>query len=116
MAIKSADRRAFTLIEIITVVAVIGILAAVAITSFMSAQRTARKNACITNLKQIQAVINTWALDTGSGSDATFTMADLVPGYIKVWPKEGTADYPLPGAIGAIPACPNAAVNTDHTI
>lgn len=116
MAIENSNKRAFTLIEIITVVAIIGILAAVAITSFMAAQRTARKNACVANLKQIQAVINTWALDTGADSDSTFTMADLVPGYIKVWPKEGTADYPLPGAINAVPVCPNVTANTDHTI
>jgi len=116
MAIERRDRRAFTLVEIITVVAIIGILATIAIANFMAAQRVARRNACIANLKQIQIVIGTWALDTGSNSDAALTIADLVPNYIKVWPKEGTADYPLPAAIGAVPTCPNFASNSDHTI
>ena len=116
MAIERRDKRAFTLVEIITVVAIIGILSVIAIANFMAAQRVAKRNACIANLKQIQTVISTWALDTGSSSDATFTMTDLVPSYIKVWPKEGTADYPLPAAIGAVPVCPNATTNIDHTI
>ena len=116
MVIRTSNRRAFTLIEIITVVAIIGLLATIAIANFMAAQRVARRNACIANLKQIQIIVNTWALDTSSNSDATFTMADLVPDYIKAWPKEGTMDYPLPATIDAMPVCPNSAVNIDHTI
>ncbi len=116
MAIERRNGRAFTLIEIMTVVAIVGLLAAIAIANFVAAQRVAKRNVCIANLKQIQVVINTWALDTGANSDATFTISDLVPDYIKVWPKEGTTDYPLPAAISAVPVCPNSAVNTDHTI
>lgn len=116
MAIERRDRRAFTLVEIITVVAIIGLLATIAIANFMAAQRVARRNACIANLKQIQIIVNTWALDTGSKSDAAFTMSDLVPDYIKTWPKEGTMDYPLPATIDATPICPNSAANPDHTI
>ena len=116
MDIRRRYRRAFTLIEIMTVVAVIGVLAAIAITNFMAAQRVARRNSCIANLKQIQVVINTWALDTGSNADTALTMSDLVPDYIKVWPKEGTMDYPLPSTIDAVPVCPNFTANSDHTI
>ncbi|MBU0881797.1 MAG: type II secretion system GspH family protein [Candidatus Omnitrophica bacterium] len=116
MVIRRDDRRAFTLIEIITVVAIIGLLATIAIANFMAARRVARRNACIANLKQIQIVTNTWVLDTGSNANAVLTMSDLVPDYIKAWPKEDMMDYPLPATIYAVPVCPNAAVNIDHTI
>ena len=113
-AMKTNKRRGFTLVEIMTVIGIIGVLAVIAIANFMTARRVAQKNVCTANLKQIQVVVNTWALDTDAGPGATFTKEDLVPNYIKAWPKEGTADYPLPDSISSTPVCPNAVA--DHTI
>jgi len=116
MTLRTYDKRGFTLVEIIVVVAIVGILTALVVASFISAQRVGRKNACITNLKQIQTVINTWALDTGATSDDFISKTDLVPDYFKSWPKEGTSDYPVPVNITEKPVCPNLADNPDHTI
>ena len=46
-------RKSFTPVEIMIVVAIIGLLAAIAIPSFLNARNTSRKNACINNLRQI---------------------------------------------------------------
>ncbi len=105
------NRKGFTLVEIMIVVAIIGLLAAIAIPNFVQARKKAQTNACIANLKQIQGAVQVWAIDTGAASNATPTTADLVPNYIKAWPKEGTSTYGVP-AVNADPSCP--ASNTDH--
>jgi len=63
---------AFTLVEIMIVVAIIGLLAAIAIPNFVRARETSQTNACVNNLRQIDAAKDQWALETGqtTGADA----------------------------------------------
>ncbi|MDP3729897.1 MAG: prepilin-type N-terminal cleavage/methylation domain-containing protein [Candidatus Omnitrophota bacterium] len=98
-------RKGFTLVEIMIVVAIIGLLAAIAIPNFVKARTTAEKQACIANLKQIQGAVQIWALDTGALETATPTTGQLAPDYIKVWPKCGGTAYVVP-AVDAEPVCP----------
>jgi len=69
----------FTLIEIMIVVAIIGLLAAIAIPNFVHARTTAQMNACINNLRQIDAAIQQWALENNQGVGAAVTAANITP-------------------------------------
>jgi prepilin-type N-terminal cleavage/methylation domain-containing protein len=63
MQLNTSRKSAFTLVEIMIVVAIIGLLAAIAIPNFIKAREASQKNACIANLKQIDGAKNTWALE-----------------------------------------------------
>ncbi len=72
----------FTLVEIMIVVAIIGLLASIAIPNFVKARTTAQMNACISNLRVIDGAIQQWALDTKQGETAQVTPTDVLP-YLK---------------------------------
>src|SRR5436190_15688212 len=77
MQLNTSRRSAFTLVEIMIVVAIIGLLAAIAIPNFIKAREASQKNACIANLKQIDGAKQTWALETKQVSGATCNEGDI---------------------------------------
>src|ERR1043166_6549731 len=106
MHITKSNRKAgFTLVEIMIVVAIIGLLAAIAIPNFVKARTTAQKNACINNLRQIDGAKEQWALENKKSAGSTTDDA-AVNGYIKggapKCPGGGTYTY---NAVDTSPAC-----------
>lgn len=102
---KMLGKKGFTLVEIMIVVAIIGLLAAIAIPNFVKARETAQKNACIANLKQMDGAKTLWALDNSKSTGDACVMTNLVTLYIKktpTCPASGTYD---PKAIGTEPTC-----------
>ena len=69
----------FTLVEIMIVVAIIGLLAAIAIPNFVNARATSQKNACISNLHQIDSAIQQWALENHAQDGSPVNVTDITP-------------------------------------
>ena len=78
----TSRKSGFTLIEIMIVVAVIGLLAAIAIPNFIKARSTSQVNACINNLRQIEGAEQQWGLETKQAAAAVPTYND-VSGYMR---------------------------------
>lgn len=79
MKINTSRKAGFTLVEIMIVVAIIGLLAAIAIPNFVRARQTSQTNACINNLRQIDGAKQQWALEFNQLGGALPAEADLSP-------------------------------------
>jgi prepilin-type N-terminal cleavage/methylation domain-containing protein len=79
---NTSRKAGFTLVEIMIVVAIIGLLAAIAIPNFVKARTTSQKNACINNLRQIDGAIQQYALEQKLAATATLGLSDCTP-YLK---------------------------------
>ena len=106
--------KGFTLVEIMIVVAIIAILAAVAIPNFVRYRKTSQMNACISNLKQIQAAVE----QAKMGGVQTPGWDDIVgtDKFIKVTPTcPAGGNYTLPANDTSDPTCSSQDSGYEHT-
>ena len=89
MQIRYSNRSAFTLVEIMIVVAIIGLLAAIAIPNFVRARENAQRTACQANLRSIAGAKMTWALEQRRGNAEVPTDADLFGPTLYISAKPG---------------------------
>ena len=110
MSMKVSRKAGFTLVEIMIVVAIVGILAGVMVPNIVKARTLSQKNICIANLKQIDSAKHTWAYENNKANTEVPTDADLF-GYDKYLVDKpacpgGGADYITTiGNVATAPAC-----------
>src|SRR5947208_9948764 len=97
MKIQASNKSGFTLVEIMIVVAIIGLLAAIAIPNFVKARTTSQANACINNLRQYDGAVQQYALENRQPSSATYTLLLLKP-YIKLDSNQNLPSCPANGS------------------
>jgi prepilin-type N-terminal cleavage/methylation domain-containing protein len=106
MKLDKHKKSGFTLVEIMIVVAIIGLLAAIAIPNFARARTTSQANACINNLRQIDGAKQTWALEHNLQPSAVPQDTDVQP-------------YLGRGSSGLLPSCPadsSASFDTSYSL
>ena len=112
-----SHRQGFTLTEIMLVLLIIGMIASIAMPSFLQSRRDARRNVCINNLRLIAAAKEQAALENGYAETYLPTQTELLP-YIKgnVMPVcPGNGAYTI-NAVNTAPVCSNSSAPESHSL
>jgi prepilin-type N-terminal cleavage/methylation domain-containing protein len=83
--IRSQQFAAFTLVEIMIVVAIIGLLAALAVPAFVKARKQSQGRRSINDARQMDGAIDQWALETGQTDGMTVNTTSATTYLKTVW-------------------------------
>ncbi len=99
-------KKGFTLVEIMIVVAIIALLAAIAVPSFMNARTKSMQSSCQNNLRLIDGAVQQYALDNSNALASAMTQLVGTNAYIKDDPVcKGGGAYTLPTSLGGKTSC-----------
>jgi len=109
MKLQYNRRRGFTLVEIMIVVAIIGLLSAIAIPAFVRARENSRQKVCVNNLRQLDGAKDLVAMENGlsNGSDVSGLVGAYLKKGVPVCPV-GNTPYTL-NPVGTKPECASSA-------
>lgn len=102
-------QRGLTLVEVMTVVFILGILLGVAVPNFVKVREQTHVKACLSNLQKIHAAKEQYAMDDNLSNGDVVTLDALVSsGYLRTLPRcSSGGDYALlVRPIGQAPGCP----------
>ena len=110
---KIRSSKGFTLVEIMIVVAIIGIIIAIAVPAFLRARENSRGQACQENLSKVDGAKEQYALEFKVSNGATVAFTDLTApasagsgeGYLKSTPTCPAGGSYTISAIGTAPTC-----------
>lgn len=107
---KRPSKWAFTLIELLIVIAIIAILAAILFPVFAAAREKARQAQCASNLKQIGIAFAQYAQDYDETYPITFDFTNNTVAKLSTWDVEINAYLKVPvgyGAMSTVFSCPD---------
>ena len=110
MKARMFPKAGFTLVELMIVVAIIGLLAVIAIPSFVHARDLSRERACVNNLRQIDGAKDEYALEGGLSTGDACAIGDIMPYVRRTEPTcpVGNTPYTI-NVIGTTPECASSA-------
>jgi len=80
--IKSNTSKGFTLVEIMIVVAIIALLAAIAVPNFLRARERSQATTILNDARMLDGAVDQWAIEQNKSKGNTATWADVSP-YLK---------------------------------